>query len=224
MLSQPALHPYALPASSYLNKRSPTGHLYLHQQHTVEVIQLIEVPAPPPRSTPCTSSLASSSFYSSSCSSDEDSEQDESVGSSYCSSDEESSDASPEAPVYDDTYKTRLNRVLAWREGFSKTVDADESLPVPPSTPVHSSSSSLKRKADSDYEFDLDDDMSSQSSKRSRSHPPQERTAWQQRRLSAHSCPACDAGFSTLQSLRDHGKRSAVSDACREAVEYGLEP
>ncbi|KAI0642406.1 hypothetical protein C8Q79DRAFT_1013679 [Trametes meyenii] len=212
----------------FMHKDYPphAAHLYLHPQRTVEVIQLIEVPAPPPRSHPYTS-VASSSFVSSSCdSSDDDSEEDESVCSSYCSSEEEQEPS--QAPVYDDTYKTRLNRVLAWRDGFEKAIDGDVQLRAPPSSPVSSppaSSSSLKRKADSDVEFDSDDDTSSQSSKRSRrSLPPQERIPWQQRRLSAHSCPACDAGFATLQSLQQHGKESAVNDACREAVEYGFEP
>ncbi|KAH9893232.1 hypothetical protein C8Q73DRAFT_666015 [Cubamyces lactineus] len=225
-------HPYALPASAaaaaanFVNKDAQPNHLYLHQQRTVEVIQLIEVPPPPPRTHPYSSSFASSSFASSSSYDSSDSEEDESVCSSYCSSDEESEANQP--PAYDDTYKIRLNRVLAWREGFAKAVggvDEDVSLPVPPSTPVSSSpASSRKRKANSDVDFDLDDDMSSQTSKRSRSIPPEEPVAWQQRCLSAHSCPACDAGFSSLQSLRQHGKESAVNDACREAVEYGFEP
>ena len=60
---------------------------------------------------------------SSSDSSDDDSEEDESDCSSYCSS-EEDLDAE-RAPVYDDTYKTRLSRVLAWRDGFTKAVCAD---------------------------------------------------------------------------------------------------
>ncbi|KAI0793820.1 hypothetical protein C8Q74DRAFT_1244996 [Fomes fomentarius] len=118
MLVQQPLASYQPPAPSYMHKDPQPSHLYLHQQRTVEVIQLIEVPAPPPRSHPYTSTLASSSFASSSCdSTDDDSEQDESVSSSYCSSEE---DESEQAPVYDDTYKTRLNRVLAWREGFVK--------------------------------------------------------------------------------------------------------
>ncbi|KAI9062687.1 hypothetical protein FKP32DRAFT_1677200, partial [Trametes sanguinea] len=165
-------------------------------------------------------SFASSSYDSS----DDDSEEDESICSSYCSSDEDADQ--DQAPVYDDTYKTRLNRVLAWREGFAKASDVDDRdmLPAPPSSPVSSAppSSSRKRKADSDVDFDSDSDMSSQSSKRSRSIPPQERIQWKERRLSAHSCPACDAGFTSLQGLREHAKEAV--DACREAVEYGLEP
>lgn len=29
--------------------------------------------------------------------------------------------AQRDMPLYDDTYRTRLNRVLAWRDGFSKS-------------------------------------------------------------------------------------------------------
>ncbi|TFK90834.1 hypothetical protein K466DRAFT_484048 [Polyporus arcularius HHB13444] len=228
--------------------KHPPTHLYLHQQRTVEVIQLIEVPPPPPRSHPYTSTLDSASFASSSCeSSDDDSEDDDSVCSSYCSS-EENLDAH-QAPTYDDTYKTRLNRVLAWRDGFAKATaqllyEDDAVLPgscsrsvaspvptliviiAPPSSPVSSSPApSLKRKADDDADLSSDDDMSSHSSKRSRSLPPDEHVrpfAFQQRRLSAHSCSACDACFNTIQSLRLHGKEGP-NDACREAVEYGFE-
>ncbi|KAI0741997.1 hypothetical protein C8Q80DRAFT_1110210 [Daedaleopsis nitida] len=218
-----------------MTKDAPPSHLYLHQQRTVEVIQLIEVPPPPPRSHPYTSTLASSSFTSSSSSdsSSSDSEEDESVCSSYCSSSEDVDVA--QAPTYDDTYKTRLHRVLAWREGFVKAhasvagadVDMDaDILPAPPSSPVSSSPApSLKRKADDDADLSSDDDTSSQSSKRSRSLPPRERPLFaQQRRLSAHSCSACDACFNTIQSLRQHGRDSGLNDACREAVEYGFEP
>ena len=272
MFAPPSIpSPFPHHSASFMDKlpQQPT-QLYLHQQRTVEVIQLIEVPPPPPRSHPYTSTIASSSFASSSCdSSDDDSEDDESVCSSYCSS-EEDLDAE-RAPYYDDTYKTRLNRVLAWRDGFTKATaaihpDADptpgsspprhraqrppltpRAAAPPPSTPVSSSrASSRKRKADDDHVFDSDDDtvsipfvsratsvrrltpraQSSQSSKRSRSLPPQERTppSWQQRRFSAHSCSACDACFTTIQSLRQHGKEGGSNDACREAVEYGFEP
>ncbi|KAL1945032.1 hypothetical protein VTO73DRAFT_2652 [Trametes versicolor] len=193
MFANQALHPFALPTPAFAAKDAHP-HLYLHQQRTVEVIQLIEVPAPPPRSH--ISSFASSSFASSSYdSSESSSEEDESVCSSYCSS-EEDADADADvdmnqAPVYDDTYKTRYNRVLAWREGFAKVFDDDEeSMPVPPPSPVSSSpSSSRKRKASSDVEFDSDDDASSQSSKRSRSISPLER-------------PACSTGGSSQQTTR----------------------
>ena len=122
MLAQTSLPaPFPLPSACIAKDPQPS-HLYLHQQRTVEVIQLIEVPPPPPRSHPYTSTIASSSFASSSSdSSDDDSEEDESVCSSYCSS-EEDLDAA-RAPAYDDTYKIRLNRVLAWRDGFTKVLD-----------------------------------------------------------------------------------------------------
>ena len=278
MLAQPSHPSFAPEPPSCMNKDHPPSHLYVHQQRTVEVIQLIEVPPPPPRSHPYTSTLDSDSFASSSSceSSDDDSEEDESVCSSYCSSEENL--APEQAPTYDDTYKTRLNRVLAWREGFAKATahlllaDDDAILPgafsrrvasplrpsiiviitAPPSSPVSSSPApSLKRKADDDADLSSDDDMvstpfsrqparthhpratpppqCSQSSKRSRSLPPPERTecterplAFQTRRLSAHSCSACDACFNTIQSLRQHGKEGP-NDACREAVEYGFE-
>ncbi|KAI1796722.1 hypothetical protein LXA43DRAFT_1089805 [Ganoderma leucocontextum] len=232
MLAQHSLPPSYPPS---INKHPHPTHLYLHQQPTVEIIQLIEVPPPPPRSHPYTSTIASSSFASSSCdSSDNNSEEDESVCSSYCSS-EEDPDAD-QAPTYDDTYKTRLHRVLAWRDGFAKASameDPDDessvTLTAPPSSPISSSlAHSLKRKADHESRWDSDGDSSSQSSKRSRSLSPEpqqvpEHPSWQQRRLSAHSCPACDAGFATLQSLRQHGKQPGRNDACREAVEYGFE-
>ncbi|KAH9849853.1 hypothetical protein C2E23DRAFT_887834 [Lenzites betulinus] len=221
----------ALPAAPFDHAKLPRPHLFLRQQHTVEVIQLVEVPAPPPRSH--ISSFASSSFASSSdCSSTAESDDDESVCSSYCSSDDddEHMDTDPtRAPAYDDTYHVRFTRVLAWREGFSKAADAqDPLLPAPPPpSPVSSapsSSPSRKRKAESDISSDFFDDASSQSSKRSRSIPPPERPYWQQRRLSAHACPACDAGFASLEGLQQHGSAALSNDACREAVQYGLEP
>ena len=67
------------------------GPVY-YRQH--EVIQLVEVSAPPPAphpSTITTSSVPSSSAYTESCSEesdDDDEDEDESVVSSYCSSDE----------------------------------------------------------------------------------------------------------------------------------------
>ena len=55
-----------------------------------------------------------------------------------------------QAPAYDDTYKTRLNRVLAWREGFVKaveTMDDEESLlPGSSFSPVASLSLALNGK------------------------------------------------------------------------------
>lgn len=111
-------------------KADPT-HLYVHQRHTVEIIQLTEVAAPAPSRFPGSpvdsSSLASSS---SSCfSTDEESESEyptdeepESICSSYCSSDDpepnaaslrDDADASKYRP--DAAYDTRVTRVQAWR-------------------------------------------------------------------------------------------------------------
>ncbi|KAJ3485934.1 hypothetical protein NLI96_g4592 [Meripilus lineatus] len=217
-------HPLSLAThhkSSYSPKdTSPqSGPVYLRQHRTIELIELIEVPAPPPRQQPSTitSSEASSSPYTESCSSSEfDSEEDESAGSSYCSSDEEDM-AQRDMPLYDDTYRTRLNRVLAWRDGFSKSSAA------PSGGDAHASLSHQKRKVDHDS-MDLDDQEMSQSPKRSRSIPPPEhRPSWPHRRLSAHSCSACDACFATRQSLRQHARDLEPSDPCRVAVEYGFE-
>ena len=50
MLAQPSHPSFAPEPPSCMNKDHPTSQLYVHQQRTVEVIQLIEVPPPPPRS------------------------------------------------------------------------------------------------------------------------------------------------------------------------------
>ncbi|EMD38982.1 hypothetical protein CERSUDRAFT_93021 [Gelatoporia subvermispora B] len=203
-------HPLSLPHPHHQEfaKDVVGGPLYLHQQRTLEVIQLIEVPAPPRVDPPST--FASSSTYTSS-DSDSDSDDNDSDCESYCSSDPEELDAARES-MPDDTYKTRQNRVLAWRETFAKGVGATVSIPH-----TFSLAPPLKRKADDNDDYDMDDDTTSHSSKRSR-------PAWQQRSLSAHSCPACDESFSTRQSLQQHGRDSHLNNACRVAVEYGLEP
>ena len=99
------------------------GPVY-YRQH--EVIQLIEVAAPPPAAHPSTittSSMPSSSAYTQSCSSEGSGcdEDDESAVSSYCSSGE--GDEAARA-YYDDTYGTRIKRVLAWRDGSAKALGA----------------------------------------------------------------------------------------------------
>ncbi|EKM50113.1 uncharacterized protein PHACADRAFT_264663 [Phanerochaete carnosa HHB-10118-sp] len=98
------------------------GPVY-YRQH--EVIQLVEVSAPPPAphpSTITTSSVPSSSAYTESCSEESVSDEDEeSAVSSYCSSDE--GDEATRA-CYDDTYGTRLKRVLAWRDRAAKALGA----------------------------------------------------------------------------------------------------
>ncbi|THH30515.1 hypothetical protein EUX98_g3687, partial [Antrodiella citrinella] len=112
------------------------------EQSTVEVIQLIEVDAPPPRQIPsdfASSSASSSSADSSSSShaqsevSEEEcessaSEESESVCSSYCSSDEEEM-KERKIMFFDDTYGTRLTRVLAWRESFAKATGITGEFP-----------------------------------------------------------------------------------------------
>ncbi|KAH9939147.1 hypothetical protein B0H21DRAFT_757325 [Amylocystis lapponica] len=210
-------HPLDFPPQSCMDKGAPHSPLFL-QERTLEIIQLIEVPAPPRAqrsSTKFSSSVASSSYTSSSSSSTNPDSVEESAISSYCSSDAEDCCVS----VPDDTYTTRLKRVLAWRENHAKAtglpLDSSSSLPHAP-----------KRKSDSDdLHLGDDTDAASHTSKRSRrSEPARTRTAWPQRRLSAHSCPACDAPFATPQSLQAHGQESPFSDACREAVEYGFEP
>ena len=114
-------HHHALPLQYNPSKVATGGPVY-YRQH--EVIQLVEVSAPPPQTHPSTittSSMPSSSAYTESCSSDGDEcdEEDESAVSSYCSSDE--GDEAARA-CYDDTYGTRLKRVLAWRDAFTKGV------------------------------------------------------------------------------------------------------
>ncbi|KAI0955290.1 hypothetical protein AcW1_006913 [Taiwanofungus camphoratus] len=129
--------------SAYMNKDS-NGPLYV-QHRTLEIIQLTEVPAPPRAQFPSTitsSSSASSSYISSSSDPEE-----ESVCSSYCSSDPEESVAS--SP--DDTYTTRLMRVLTWRESFAKAMGTPLPFPQPLPAPP------LKRKADVDHQ-DSDDE------------------------------------------------------------------
>ena len=123
---------------------STTTPLYLCQQPAVvEIIQLIEVDAPPPRqlASDFASSSASSSSASQSASSSSshsgsgsdycetsESEESESVCTSYCSSDEEEM-KERKIMFYDDTYSTRLSRVLAWRENFAKAMGISGTSP-----------------------------------------------------------------------------------------------
>lgn len=118
----------------------PGSQIFLRQQHTVQIIQLVEGPPPPPRritsvigdgQASSSSSYASSSEYSSSSASDEednDVEDEESVCSSYCSSDlppehlssphwDDSS--APRLDPYSESHSIRMKRILAWRENFS---------------------------------------------------------------------------------------------------------
>lgn len=116
----------------------------------IKVIQLEEVEAPPvpQRSSSSSASVPLTSAYSDSYDSEDDyddddthseseSEEEESECSSYCSSDEEDMQERNNA-VYDDTYGTRISRVLAWRDNFAKAVGV---LPDDSERPFHSNPS-----------------------------------------------------------------------------------
>lgn len=111
-------------------------HLYYRQPHTVQIIQLVECDAPPPRlGSPINDSSASSSSSNDYSSDDSESLEDdeESACSSYCSSDlppEETDAAESEhkqayrAEASTETYSIRMKRILAWRENFSAQLSA----------------------------------------------------------------------------------------------------
>lgn len=114
-------------------KFSP-GHVYLRQQHTVQVIELVEGPPPPPRRI---TSVINDSSVAASSSCDDSSEDSASLSteepscSSYCSSDLPSEH--PESPQSHEqtraessteTYSVRMKRILAWRENFSSSIGA----------------------------------------------------------------------------------------------------
>lgn len=214
------------------------GPVY-YRQH--EVIQLVEVAPPPPAqhpSTITTSSLPSSSAYTGSC----ESESDESECSSYCSSDDE--DSSP--AYYDDTYATRVTRVLAWRDSLSKALAAVSpgasisalrvgtvltSLPLPQRSPrhithnTHTTGSStrqtrtrLVRPAHTLPPQTLIRAQMSHLSRRSRPEPQP-----LHKRLGPHSCSACDAEFPSRQGLSEHVRASRTSEACQVALAYRFE-
>ncbi|KAF8326479.1 hypothetical protein F5887DRAFT_225756 [Amanita rubescens] len=190
------------------------NHLYYKQP--LQIIQLVECPAPPPRPSPAyaySSDAPSSSDY---LESDEDSDE---ICSSYCSSDvppdhadsalDSHPQASPSFSPSPETYDSRMKRILAWRENFSPAISGAFSDPE---------NNPLKRKFDD--EGDEDDDSMSHSSKRSRSSDAGTSIS----SLGEHSCPACDATFSTRQSLRQHGLDAAKeNEACSIAVEYAFE-
>lgn len=116
-------HLSVAPAVPRQTKAATGGPVY-YRQH--EVIQLVEVPAPPKGPQPSTitsSSMPSSSAYTESCGS-ESSEESE-AASSYCSSDE-GDDAA--RAYYDDSYNTRICRIRAWRDGSARALSST-SLP-----------------------------------------------------------------------------------------------
>jgi len=188
------------------------GHLYCRQQHAVEIIQLIEVPAPSRRFTSSPiDSRSSSSCYSSEPESEYTSDDEaEPVGPSYCSSDtpEQMDSEEEEISNSDKTYDIRVTRVHAWRANFAKDMGlAPDILPM----------SSTKRKAPDEYE--IDEQTGSYSSKRlSWSHSAHNASS-----LTTHICAACDESFPTRQNLQQHGQATQANDACRIAVEYNFE-
>jgi hypothetical protein len=210
-LLQPSISHISI-ASLMLNIDQPKvnhGHLYLR---TLEIIQLVEGPPPPPRiaSVP----FSSSSDYDSEPSSSSDDES-ESLCSSYCSSDipleqldSETSQAQHSADGSDpETFSIRMKRILAWRENFAATMGTASS-----DTPLFT----LKRKLKTSNEHE-GGDAHSHSSKRSRSHRSS------QGGLCAHSCPACDAFFSSPHCLRQHGLDAGANEGCSVAVDYAFE-
>ncbi|KAK7033935.1 hypothetical protein VNI00_012560 [Paramarasmius palmivorus] len=191
--------------------------------HTVQIIELVECPAPPRPSIINNDSDASSSYASSSYTSSEDEEDEEEVEcSSYCSSEDELA-GSPQ-PLYSestttyayDTYSIRMKRILSWRKNFDAQMGSTLSEP--------SLSSPLKRKLSTHGE-DSDDDVMSQTSKRSRSHSSQGDSSSSSSSLGSLSCPACDAFFEDSQSLRQHGRDAlaGANEACFTAVDYAFE-
>ncbi|KII87169.1 hypothetical protein PLICRDRAFT_42816 [Plicaturopsis crispa FD-325 SS-3] len=178
------------------------GHLYLRQQRTVEIIQLVEVSPPPPRriTSVIASSSAGPSSYTSSSSYDSEAytSEEESTPddcSSYCSSDApaaSSRSGSRSAIKPDDTHIMRMNRIHAWRELYARIPEENRATSPP-----------LKRKT-------ADEEIVPQSPKRSRRHH-------------THACVACDALFMNPDGLRRHGHDAAATEACRIAAEYDLE-
>lgn len=65
----------------------------------------------------------------------------------------------------------------------------------------------------------------SHTSKRSRSQASSQGEGSSSSSLGAHSCPACDASFDSLLSLRQHGRDAlaGAKEACCVAVEYAFE-
>ncbi|KAI0063986.1 hypothetical protein BV25DRAFT_1823473 [Artomyces pyxidatus] len=191
------------------SKDAPQAAVYLRQPCTLQIIQLVECP-PPPRQHAASPSVISSSSYSSSDASSayesssepptgDDDDDDCVAGASYCSSLPEEPPSSLQHTAdrtIDDTYRVRMRRVGVWR-------DAINGLPPSP-TP---SGPAQKRKA-----ADAEPSVPDQPRKLPRPAP------------TALSCPACDADFASPSGLRQHARASAsANDACRVAVEYGLE-
>lgn len=118
----------ALDAHHYRQQDKYDDNLvYVQQQHTVQIIQLVEGPPPPPRNlasviNSSSSSYVSSSSYSDSWDDDDQQDEEEEICESYCSSEEEETQETPASTT--DTYSLRMKRILAWRENFSAHLSA----------------------------------------------------------------------------------------------------
>jgi len=175
---------------------------------------------------------------------DEEDECEEEDKESYCSSDFPLVDDAPTptrastkpAIVHTDSFKGRMKQILLWREralaGESPTLKRKLStfIPtIPESDPTSKRSRSSSSSASS---------ASSTASSTSSHHPSSSASSYPEsalahRRYSTtssissaelemHPCPACDAFFPTLTSLRAHGKATG-NEACCVAVEYAFE-
>lgn len=108
----------------------------LRHPRAVEIIQLVEVPAPMRAPRPHRSLPASTPASTSYCSSSSESEESESA-ESYCSSDVPSlrhdapghrsseSEDEPEPARWDDTFHQRMRRIENWRDHYAKSVGAE---------------------------------------------------------------------------------------------------
>jgi len=134
----PALAPLAIVAPPHLmlsdhesNDDKLTPHFYF-QQHTVQIIQLVEGQPPSPRritsilssSTSGTPSSSSSPYSSSDADSSQSDDESDPICSSYCSSDVPPHEPPSEHDRYhvalpDETYSVRMKRIFAWRDHFS---------------------------------------------------------------------------------------------------------
>ncbi|TFK51955.1 hypothetical protein OE88DRAFT_1658683, partial [Heliocybe sulcata] len=138
----------------------------------------------------------------------------------------------------DDTISTRMSRIHAWRESFTKEAPGTSApairpwnrkieprLPgmacMAPSQPV-----SWREDPDTRGEATVSPNTVRASPRDGCSHPALQTrpvSGGQQTTFSLHACPACDAAFETSQSLRRHGRGPRADEACRVAVEYDFE-
>ena len=113
-------------------------HPYLCQHRTIEIIELVEVPAPTRRehiSVPDTSSYASTSYCSDDESLEEDGDEEQDAAESYCSSEEEEEymtgaieDSEKERAAAQATFQSRMRRIENWPDAYPKAVGAEFGL------------------------------------------------------------------------------------------------